>query len=163
MRKQQRLAWHETTTYQLNLCGNPITTRELVTPLARLIGNQKQAITLKFPRMKLADDSIRFGPGQAIVTPSMIKGEFISEYQTDQNRGLARNTADFIQNLLVERDDTDPRRRLFSKAAISGVNGPPPSIAPHWRVGRGGWPQPFGPKGGSSPGKNRVGAAADSE
>ena len=82
MRKQQRLAWRETTTCQLNLCGNPITSHELVTPLARLIGNQKQAITSKFPRMKLADDGIRFGPGQAIVTPSMIKGEFISEYQT---------------------------------------------------------------------------------
>jgi hypothetical protein len=47
MRKQQRLAWRETTTCQLNLCGNPITSHELVTPLARLIGNQKQAITSK--------------------------------------------------------------------------------------------------------------------
>jgi hypothetical protein len=52
MRKQQRLAWRDTTTYQLSLCGNPITARELVTPLARLIGNRKQAITSKFPRMK---------------------------------------------------------------------------------------------------------------
>jgi hypothetical protein len=47
----------------------------------------------------------------------MIKSELvISEYQTDH--GLVEDTADFIQNLLVERDDTDPRRRLFSKAAV---------------------------------------------
>jgi phage tail sheath gpL-like len=54
--------------------------------------------------------------GGAIVTPSMIKSELISEYQTVH--GLVEDTADFIQNLLVERDDTDPRRRLFSKATV---------------------------------------------
>jgi phage tail sheath gpL-like len=103
----------ESTTYQLNLYGTPDTAYELVTTLAtlaRLIRGQKQAITSKFPRMKLANDGTRFGPGQAIVTPAMIKAELISEYMTDQFNGLVENTSAFVQNLLVERDDTDPNR-----------------------------------------------------
>jgi phage tail sheath gpL-like len=109
----QPMISRETTTYQLNLYGTPDTAYELVTTLAtlaRLIRNQKQAITSKFPRMKLADDGTRFGPGQAIVTPAIIKAELISEYATDQFNGLVENTAAFVQNLLVERDDTDPNR-----------------------------------------------------
>ena len=103
----------ESTTYQLNLYGTPDTAYELVTTLAtlaHLIRTQKQAITSKFPRMKLANDGTRFGPGQAIVTPAMIKAELISEYATDQFNGLVENTSAFVQNLLVERDDTDPNR-----------------------------------------------------
>jgi phage tail sheath gpL-like len=103
----------ETTTYQLNLYGTPDTAYELVTTLAtlaRLIRTQKQAITSKFPRMKLANDGTRFGPGQAIVTPAMIKAELISEYAQDQFNGLVENTAAFVQNLLVERDSMDPNR-----------------------------------------------------
>jgi phage tail sheath gpL-like len=103
----------DTTTYQLNLYGNPDTAYELVTTLAtlaRLIRNQKQAITSKFPRYKLADDGTRFGPGQAIVTPSIVKGELIAEYEIDMYNGLVEDIQDFISNLLVERDTTDPNR-----------------------------------------------------
>jgi phage tail sheath gpL-like len=109
----QPMISRESTTYQLNLYGTPDTAYELVTTLAtlaRLIRGQKQAITSKFPRMKLANDGTRFGPGQAIVTPAMIKAELISEYMTDQFNGLVENTSAFVQNLLVERDDTDPNR-----------------------------------------------------
>jgi phage tail sheath gpL-like len=109
----QPMISRESTTYQLNLYGTPDTAYELVTTLAtlaRLIRTQKQAITSKFPRMKLANDGTRFGPGQAIVTPAIIKAELISEYMTDQFNGLVENTAAFVQNLLVERDDTDPNR-----------------------------------------------------
>jgi phage tail sheath gpL-like len=109
----QPMIARETTTYQLNLYGNPDTAYELVTTLAtlaRLIRNQKQAITSKFPRCKLADDGTRFGPGQAIVTPSVIKAEIIAEYSLDQYNGLTENTQAFVQNLLVERDPNDPNR-----------------------------------------------------
>jgi phage tail sheath gpL-like len=103
----------DTTTYQLNLYGNPDTAYELVTTLAtlaRLIRNQKQAITSKFPRCKLADDGTRFGPGQAIVTPSIVKGELIAEYEVDMYNGLSENIQAFVDNLQVERDSTDPNR-----------------------------------------------------
>jgi phage tail sheath gpL-like len=109
----QPMISRESTTYQLNLYGNPDTAYELVTTLAtlaKLIRNQKQAITSKFPRSKLANDGTRFGPGQAIVTPSIIKGELIAEYESDMYNGLVEDVSDFEQNLVVERDPNDPNR-----------------------------------------------------
>jgi phage tail sheath gpL-like len=103
----------ETTTYQLNLYGQGDDAYELVTTLAtlaRLLRNQKQAITSAFPRHKLADDGTRFGPGQAIVTPSLIKAELVAEYRVDMFNGLVENIAAFKSNLLVERDINNPNR-----------------------------------------------------
>jgi phage tail sheath gpL-like len=108
----QPMISRETTTYQLNLYGNPDTAYELVTTLAtlaKLIRNQKQAITSKFPRAKLANDGTRFGPGQVVVTPSIVKAELIAEYAADMYNGLVENITSFEQNLLVERD-SDPNR-----------------------------------------------------
>jgi len=103
----------ETTTYQLNLYGQGDDAYELVTTLAtlaRLLRNQKQAITSTFPRHKLADDGTRYGPGQAIVTPSLIKAELVAEYRQDMFNGLVENIAAFKDNLLVERDPNNPNR-----------------------------------------------------
>ena len=60
--------------------------------------------------MKLADDGTRFGPGQAIVTPGIIKGELIAEYANDMWYGLVENITAFKANLIVERDPNDPNR-----------------------------------------------------
>lgn len=103
----------ETTTYQLNLYGQGDDAYELVTTLAtlaRLLRNQKQAITSAFPRHKLADDGTRFGPGQAIVTPGLIKAELVAEYRQDMFNGLVENIAAFKANLIVERDVNNPNR-----------------------------------------------------
>jgi phage tail sheath gpL-like len=78
--------------------------------LARLLRNQKQAITSAFPRHKLADDGTRFGPGQAIVTPGLIKAELVAEYRVDMFNGLVENIAAFKANLIVERDINNPNR-----------------------------------------------------
>src|SRR6185369_12004525 len=56
--------------------------------LARLLRNQKQAITSGFPRHKLADDGTRFGPGQAIATPGLIKAALVAQYRIDMFNGL---------------------------------------------------------------------------
>jgi phage tail sheath gpL-like len=109
----QPMIAREQTTYQWNLYGATDDAYELVTTLAtlaRLIRNQRQAITSKFPRVKLADDGTRFGPGQAIVTPGIIKGELIAEYVQDMWDGLVENLSAFKANLLVERDPNDPNR-----------------------------------------------------
>src|SRR5262252_2386610 len=109
----QPMVSRETTTYQLNLYGFRDDAYELVTTLAtlaRLIRNQRQAITSKYPRVKLADDGTRFGPGQAIVTPGIIKGELIAEYVNDMWVGLVENIQAFKANLIVERDPNDPNR-----------------------------------------------------
>jgi phage tail sheath gpL-like len=109
----QPMISRESTTYHLNLYGFRDDAYELVTTLAtlaRLIRNQRYAITSKFPRVKLADDGTRFGPGQAIVTPGIIKGELIAEYVQDEWDGLVENLQAFKANLLVERDPNDPNR-----------------------------------------------------
>jgi phage tail sheath gpL-like len=103
----------ETTTYQLNLYGFEDDAYELVTTLAtlaRVLRNQRQAITSKFPRHKLANDGTRFGPGQAIVTPGVAKAELIAQYRMDEFNGLVEDTRNFKKHLLVERDSNNPNR-----------------------------------------------------
>lgn len=109
----QPMIAREQTTYQLNLYGAPDDAYELITTLSTLstlLRNQKQAITSKFPRHKLADDGTKFGPGQAIVTPGIIKAELIAEYQVDMYNGLVENIGAFKQHLLVERDPNNSNR-----------------------------------------------------
>jgi phage tail sheath gpL-like len=109
----QPMVLREQTTYQLNLYGMGDDAYELVTTLAtlaKLLRNQKHAITSKFPRSKLADDGTKFGPGQAIVTPGIIKAELVNEYQMDMWNGLVENLKAFKANLIVERDPNDPNR-----------------------------------------------------
>lgn len=110
--KQPMIA-REQTTYQLNLYGQTDDAYELVTTLAtlaKLLRNQRHAITSKFPRHKLANDGTRFGPGQAIVTPGIIKGELIAQYQQDMWSGLVEDLRNFKRHLLVERDPDNPNR-----------------------------------------------------
>jgi phage tail sheath gpL-like len=109
----QPIILRETTTYQLNLYGQSDDAYELVTTLAtlaRLLRNQRQAITSKFPRHKLANDGTRFGPGQAVVTPSIIAGELLAQYRQDEFNGLVEDVQNFKRHLLVERDPNNPNR-----------------------------------------------------
>jgi phage tail sheath gpL-like len=109
----QPMIARESTTYQKNLYGTPDTAYELMTTLATLAGvlrRQKASITSKYARCKLADDGTRFGPGQAIVTPGIIKGELIAEYALEEYNGQVENALLFAQNLLVERNTQDPNR-----------------------------------------------------
>jgi phage tail sheath gpL-like len=109
----QPMIAREQTTYQVNLYGQPDDAYELVTTLAtlaKLLRNQKHAITSKFPRHKLANDGTKFGPGQAIVTPGIIKAELINQYRQDMYVGLTEDISSFKRNLLVERDPNDPNR-----------------------------------------------------
>src|SRR5262245_7209350 len=103
----------ETTTYQLNMYGqadDAYTDMTTLATLSRLLRTQKQQITTKFPRYKLADDGTLFGPGQAIVTPKIIKAELVAEYEVDMFNGLVENADVFADNLIVERDSRNPNR-----------------------------------------------------
>jgi phage tail sheath gpL-like len=103
----------EQTTYQLNLYGYGDDAYELVTTLATLalvLRNQRQAITSKYPRSKLADDGTLFGPGQAIVTPGIIRAELVAQARIDEYNGLVENIQQFKAHLLVERDPNNPNR-----------------------------------------------------
>jgi phage tail sheath gpL-like len=109
----QPMIAREQTTYQWNLYGATDDAYELVTTLAtlaKLMRNQKAMVTSAFPRHKLANDGTRFGPGQAIVTPGIIKGALVAQYRNDEFVGLVENIDKFKQFLLVERDPIDPNR-----------------------------------------------------
>ena len=103
----------EQTTYQKNLYGQGDTAFGLLTvlsTLSELIRRQRAAITSKFPRHKLAPDGTRYGPGQAIVTPTSIKAELIAEARTDEFDGLIADVDWMKNNMLVEIDDHNPNR-----------------------------------------------------
>lgn len=103
----------ETTRYQKNSYGHGDDAYEVATTLAtlaRLFRDLRQVITSKFPRHKLADDGTRFGPGQAIVTPKIIKAEVIAQYRIEEFNGLVENAKAFKTHLIVERDTNNPNR-----------------------------------------------------
>jgi len=67
-------------------------------------------ITQKFPRHKLAGDDARIGAGQAVVTPSVIRGELLALFRELEQQGLVEGFEQYKQDLVVERDANDPNR-----------------------------------------------------
>ncbi|ECF4924972.1 phage tail protein, partial [Salmonella enterica subsp. arizonae] len=66
------------TTYRKNAYGvadNSYLDSETLHTSAYVLRRLKSVITSKYGRHKLANDGTRFGPGQAIVTPAVIRGE----------------------------------------------------------------------------------------
>ena len=59
---------------------------------------------------ELAPDGTRFGPGQKVVTPTVIRAELIAEARLAEYDGLMSNVAAFKTNLVVEIDDNNPNR-----------------------------------------------------
>ena len=101
------------TTYQVNAFGDADVSyldSETLHTLAYIIRNLKSIITSKYPRHKLANDGTHYGPGQAIVTPSVIRGELIAQYQRLEEKGIVENVELFKKHLIVERDVDDPNR-----------------------------------------------------
>ena len=78
--------------------------------MAYIIRRLKSVVTSKYPRCKLADDGTHYGPGQAIVTPSVIKSEIIAMYSRLETEGIVENAEAFAENLIVERNASDPNR-----------------------------------------------------
>lgn len=103
----------ESTTYLVNEYGVPDDAYEVLTTLAtlaRLFRDLKADITTKFPRHKLVDDDTRLGPGQAAVSPKIIKAEIIAYYEYEEYLGLVENARMFKSHLIVERNVQDPNR-----------------------------------------------------
>ena len=70
----------------------------------------RAAMLLKFPRHKLADDGTRFGAGQAIVTPAIVRGETVALARQWEEAGLVENLDQFREELIVERNAGDANR-----------------------------------------------------
>lgn len=103
----------EITMYQENSFGSPDPSYlDLTTPatLSYLRYSVRGRITQKFPRHKLADDGTRFGAGQAIVTPGVIRAELLALFREWEEAGLVENFEQFKDELLVERNANDRNR-----------------------------------------------------
>ncbi|MEZ2293095.1 phage tail sheath subtilisin-like domain-containing protein [Variovorax sp. RCC_210] len=101
------------TTYLKNTWGQPDVSyldSETLHLSAYVLRRLKGVITSKYPRHKLANDGTRFAAGAAIVTPAVIRGELIAEYEAMEVEGFVENTELFAANLIVERNATDPNR-----------------------------------------------------
>ncbi len=83
---------------------------ESVTTLGYLRGSLRSRIALKYPRHKLADDGTAYGPGQAVVTPKVLRAELIALAREWEAAGLVENLDQFVADLIVERDASDPNR-----------------------------------------------------
>lgn len=101
------------TTYQKNAYGqadNSYMDSEPLHQSAYVLRALQSRITSKYGRHKLANDGTNFGPGQAIVTPLVIRGELIAAYGELERAGIVENMELFKANLIVERDAANPNR-----------------------------------------------------
>ncbi len=101
------------TTYQKNSMGDADASyldSETLHTLAYILRLMKSTITSKYARHKLANDGTRYGAGQAIVTPSVIRGELISQYRQLELKGIVENADLFKKYLVVERNADNPNR-----------------------------------------------------
>lgn len=101
----------EQTSYQRNASGQADNAYEVATTLATLdevLTRFRQGLSNKFGRHKLASNGTRFGAGQAIVTPLILKAEIVAIYEGAELDGLVENTAIFKNVLVVERSSTNP-------------------------------------------------------
>ena len=101
------------TTYQTNAYGDGDASyldSETLHTSAYVMRRLRSTITSKYGRHKLANDGTRFGPGQAIVTPNIIRSELIAIYRALEREGIVENAELFQTYLIVERDANDPNR-----------------------------------------------------
>lgn len=101
------------TTYQKNDYGMPddsYVDSETMHQSAYILRRLKSSITSKYGRHKLANDGTRFGDGQAIVTPKVLRAELSASYTAMELEGIVENYDAFMEHLIVERDQNNPNR-----------------------------------------------------
>lgn len=114
------------TTYKENAAGAPdVAYLDVETgfTLMTIRHDWRDYIKRKYPRHKLADDGTRFGAGQAVVTPNVIKAEAITKFGEWEEIGLVENFDQFKADLIVERNQGDPNRLdvLMPPDVINGL------------------------------------------
>lgn len=101
------------TTYKTNAAGGPDTSYldvETLFTLMTIRHDWRSTIQQRYPRYKLANDGTRFGPGQAVVTPGVIKSEAVAKCGEWEELGLVENADRFKADIVVERNASDPNR-----------------------------------------------------
>ena len=103
----------EITTYQQDAFGNPDPSYlDINTPatLSYIRYATTSRIQLLFPRHKLAADGTRFSPGQAIVTPSIIRTVLLALFTELELKGLVENFQQYRDTLIVQINPDNPNR-----------------------------------------------------
>ena len=95
---------------------------ETMKTLAFLRYDVRTFVPRKYPRHKLADDGTLVSRGQAVVTPSVMRGELLARFRLWEASGLVEDFEQFKRDLIVERDTNDPNR-LNSKIPANVING----------------------------------------
>jgi len=101
------------TTYKTNTAGASDTSYldvETMLTLMFIRHDWRDYILRKYPRHKLAADGTRYGAGQAVVTPVVMKAEAIAKFREWEDIALVENIDDFKANLIAERNASDPNR-----------------------------------------------------
>jgi phage tail sheath gpL-like len=97
---------------------------DVMTPATAMYFREKQRslILSKYGRHKLADDGTNFAQGQAIATPSMIKGELLTLYKSLEYKGIVQDFDGYKKSLIVVLDK-DNKVRLNYQDSPQFVNG----------------------------------------
>lgn len=101
------------TTYQTNAAGADDTAYLDVTTMLTLLYLRysfRVRMQTRYPRHKLANDGTRLGPGQAVITPKLGKGEALGWFRDMEELGLVEGFDQFKQDVVAERNATDPNR-----------------------------------------------------
>lgn len=101
------------TTWQTNSAGSDDTSYLDATTrltLMYLRYDWRNLVATKYPRHKLANDGTRFGAGQAIVTPKLMKAEAVAWFAAKEEQGLVEGRAQFKRDLICERNSSNPNR-----------------------------------------------------
>lgn len=101
------------TNYQENEFGSPDTAlldANTVLTLGYLRFDFRASFTSAFPRHKLADDGIRVGFGQAVMTPKLAKAWCLTKFRQWESLGLVEDFDQFKRDLVVVRNEADPNR-----------------------------------------------------
>lgn len=101
------------TTYKTNAAGADDPSYldvETLFTLQYIRWDWRNHVLRKFPRHKLADDGTRFGAGQAVVTPKIMKAEAIAKFADWELAGLVEGREQFKRDLIVERNVSDRNR-----------------------------------------------------
>jgi phage tail sheath gpL-like len=101
------------TTYRLNPQNIPDAAYrnvETIDVLAAIRYTLRLRIALKYPRHKLADDGTLFAPGQAVVTPIILRAEICALFREWELAGWVEDFDQFKNDLVLERDGADRDR-----------------------------------------------------
>ena len=104
------------TTYQTNAAGSQDTSYLDATTMLTLLYLRysfRVQIQNRFPRAKLANDGVRLGPGQPVITPLIGKAEALNWFRDMEELGLVEGFAQFKADVVVERNVSDPNRLDF--------------------------------------------------